>query len=83
MGTIDSRRIDRPGIICMLRNKEVQGMWDAVFTHEFALSQAEQAFQVSATQECGRIPLSPHGKPGIQQVTSENECGFENRRGGP
>jgi len=60
MGTIDSRRIDRPGIIRMLRNKEVQRMWDEVVTHEFPLSEAEQAFQISATQQCGKILLYPH-----------------------
>ena len=62
MGTIDSRRIDRPGIIRMLRNKEVQRMWDAVVTHEFPMSQAEEAFKISATQQCGKILLYPHGK---------------------
>ena len=62
MGTIDSRRIDRPGIIRMLRNTEVQRMWDAVVTHEFPMSQAEEAFKISATQQCGKILLYPHGK---------------------
>jgi threonine dehydrogenase-like Zn-dependent dehydrogenase len=60
MGTIDSRRIDRPGIIRMLRNKEVQRMWDTVVTHEFPMSQAEEAFKISATQQCGKILLYPH-----------------------
>jgi hypothetical protein len=64
MGTIDSRRIDRPGIIRTLRNKEVQRMWDVVATHEFPMSEAEQAFKVSATQRCGKILLYPHGLPG-------------------
>jgi threonine dehydrogenase-like Zn-dependent dehydrogenase len=64
MGTIDSRRIDRPGIIRTLRNKEVQRMWDVVVTHEFPMWEAEKAFQISATQQCGKILLYPHGLPG-------------------
>ena len=60
MGTIDSRRIDRPGIIRTLRNKEVQRMWDQVVTHEFPMSQAEEAFKISSTQQCGKILLYPH-----------------------
>jgi threonine dehydrogenase-like Zn-dependent dehydrogenase len=64
MGTIDSRRIDRPGIIRTLRNREVQRMWDVCVTHEFAMTEAEQAFQISATQRCGKILLYPHGLPG-------------------
>jgi threonine dehydrogenase-like Zn-dependent dehydrogenase len=63
-GTIDSRRIDRPGIIRTLRNKEVQRMWDVVATHEFPMTQAEEAFKISATQKCGKILLYPHGLPG-------------------
>ena len=63
MGTIDSRRIDRPGIIRTLRNKEVQQMWDVVATHEFPMSDAEEAFKISATQLCGKILLYPHGLP--------------------
>jgi threonine dehydrogenase-like Zn-dependent dehydrogenase len=63
MGSIDSRRIDRPGIIRTLRNKEVQRMWDVVVTHEFPMTEAEEAFKVSATQRCGKILLYPHGLP--------------------
>jgi threonine dehydrogenase-like Zn-dependent dehydrogenase len=66
MGTIDSRRIDRPGIIRTLRNKEVQRMWDVVVTHEFPLTKAEEAFKISASQRCGKILLYPHGLPGVQ-----------------
>jgi threonine dehydrogenase-like Zn-dependent dehydrogenase len=60
MGTIDSRRIDRPGIIRTLRNKEVQRMWDVVVTHEFPMSEAEEALKISASQQCGKILLYPH-----------------------
>ena len=60
MSTIDSRRFDRPGIIRMLRNKEEQRMWDVVVTHEFPMSEVEEAFKISATQKCGKILLYPH-----------------------
>jgi hypothetical protein len=63
MGTIASRRFDRPGIIRTLRNKEVQRMWDVVVTHEFPMTEAEEAFKISATQRCGKILLYPHGLP--------------------
>ncbi len=66
MGTIDSRRIDRPGIIRTLRNKEVQRMWDVVVTHEFPMMEAEEAFKISASQRCGKILLYPHGLPNAQ-----------------
>ena len=66
MGTIDSRRIDRPGIIRTLRNKEVQRMWDVVASHELPMSDAEEAFKISATQLCGKILLYPHGLPAGQ-----------------
>jgi threonine dehydrogenase-like Zn-dependent dehydrogenase len=64
-GTIDSRRIDRPGIIRTLRNKEVQRMWDVVATHEFPMTAADVAegLKISATQKCGKILLYPHGLP--------------------
>ncbi len=60
MGTIDSRRKDRPGIVRMLRNPEVQRMWDVVATHEFAMSEVEEALKISATQQCGKILVFPH-----------------------
>lgn len=63
MGTIDSRRLDRPAITRMLRNTEVQQMWDAVVTHEFPMSEVEEALKVSATQQCGKVLLYPHGIP--------------------
>lgn len=63
MGTIDSRRLDWPGIIRTLRNKEVQRMWDVVATHEFPMSEVEEAFKISATQKCGKILIYPHGLP--------------------
>ena len=59
-GIIDSRRIDRPGIIRVLRNKEVQRMWDVAVTHELPMSEAEKALKISASQQCGEILLYPH-----------------------
>jgi threonine dehydrogenase-like Zn-dependent dehydrogenase len=52
--------IDRPRIIRMLRNAEVQRTWDQVVTHEFPMSQAEEAFRISASQQCGKILMYPH-----------------------
>jgi threonine 3-dehydrogenase len=66
MATIDPRRIDRPSIIRTLRNKEVQRMWDVVVTHEFPMSEAEEALKISASQQCGKILLYPHGFPNAQ-----------------
>jgi threonine dehydrogenase-like Zn-dependent dehydrogenase len=36
--------------------------WAQVVTHEFPMSQAEEAFKISATQQCGKILLYPHRK---------------------
>jgi hypothetical protein len=52
----------------MLGNKEVQRMWDVVATHEVPITEAEEAFKISATQRnatqrCGKILLYPHGLP--------------------
>jgi threonine dehydrogenase-like Zn-dependent dehydrogenase len=58
--TIDSRHIDRPGIIRMLRNEEVQRMWDEVATHEFSLSDVDKALDLTATQLCGKVLIYPH-----------------------
>ena len=60
MSTFDSRRFDRPGIIRMLRNKEVLRMWDVVVAHEFSMSEVEEAFKISAIQKYGKILLYPH-----------------------
>jgi len=58
--TIDSRHIDRPGIIRMLRNKEVQRMWDEVATHEFSLTEVDKAMELTVTQQCGKVLVYPH-----------------------
>ncbi|MGD8503464.1 MAG: alcohol dehydrogenase catalytic domain-containing protein [Syntrophobacterales bacterium] len=64
--TIDSRHIDRPGIIRMLRNKEVQCMWDEVATHEFSLAEVDKAMELTFTQQCGKVLVYPHGLPRAQ-----------------
>jgi hypothetical protein len=66
LGTIDSRRIDRPGIIRTPRNKEVQRMWDVVATQEFPMTEAEEAFKIPTPQRCGKILRYPHGLPSTQ-----------------
>ena len=53
-------RIDRPGIIRTPRNKEVQRMRDVVATHELPMTEAEEAFEISPSQRCGKILLYPH-----------------------
>ena len=35
-------------------------MWDVVVTHEFPMSEAEEALKISASQQCGKILLYPH-----------------------
>ncbi len=46
--------------------EEVQRMWDVVATHEFPMTEAEQALKISASQRCGKILLYPHGLPSAQ-----------------
>jgi threonine dehydrogenase-like Zn-dependent dehydrogenase len=58
--TIDSRYIDRPGIIRMLRNKEVQRMWDEVATHEFSLAEVDKGMDLTVTRQCGKVLVYPH-----------------------
>jgi hypothetical protein len=60
MSTIDSRRVNRPGILRMLRNKEVQRMWDVVVSNEFPMSETEEALKISTSQLCVKILLYPH-----------------------
>lgn len=49
--------------------KEVQSMWDIVVTHEFPMTEAEDAFKISASQRCGKILLYLHGLPSAQGGT--------------
>ena len=41
-------------------------MWYVVATHEFPMTEAEEAFKIPAAQRCGKILLYPHGLPGAQ-----------------
>jgi hypothetical protein len=41
-------------------------MRDVVATHEFPMTEAEEAFKISASQRCGKILLYPHGLPNAQ-----------------
>ncbi len=59
-GTIDSRHIDRPGIIRMLRNKEVQRMWDEVATHEFGMADVDKGLELMTEGQCGKVLVYPH-----------------------
>ncbi len=58
--TIDSRHVDRPGIIRTIRNKEVQHMWDQVATHEFPLAEVDKALELTVTRQCGKVLVHPH-----------------------
>jgi L-iditol 2-dehydrogenase len=59
-GTIDSRAKDRPGILRMLRNKEVQRMWDVMATHEFSFADVDEGLELTATRQCGKVLVYPH-----------------------
>jgi hypothetical protein len=40
---------------------------DRMYTdHEFPMTEAEEAFKISASQRCGKILLYPHGLPNAQ-----------------
>ena len=58
-GGHDVRAIDREGLIRMLRKPEVQRQVDVMVTHEFPMSAAAQALDVSASKACGKIYLRP------------------------
>jgi len=65
-GSHDVRRIDREGLVRMLGDREVQRMIDVMITHEYPMSQAPRALEVSASKRCGKIYLypwedAPHG----------------------
>lgn len=58
--TIDSRHVDRPGIIRTIRNREVQNMWDQVATHEFPMAEVDKALELTVTRQCGKVLVYPH-----------------------
>ncbi len=57
LGQHDVRMRDREGLVRCLMNKDVQKMVDAMVTHEFPMSKANEAFDVQVSKECGKIYL--------------------------
>lgn len=58
-GGHDVRFKDRAGLIEMLGNTEVQRQIDVLTTHSFPMSQAQEAFEVGLSKNCGKIYLRP------------------------
>ena len=56
-GQHDVRMIDREGLVRSLLDERVQQMIDVMVTHEFPLSQANEAFKLQASKQCGKIYL--------------------------
>jgi hypothetical protein len=44
----------------MLRNKEVQRMWDVMATHEFSFADVDEGLELTATRQCGKVLVYPH-----------------------
>jgi hypothetical protein len=44
----------------MLRNKEVQRMWDVMATHEFSFADVDKGLELTATRQCGKVLVYPH-----------------------
>ena len=44
----------------MLRNKEVQRMWDVMATHDFPLAETDDALDLTVSRQCGKILIYPH-----------------------
>lgn len=58
-GGHDVRFIDRPDLLRMLLNKDVQRRIDLMVTHEFNMSSAEEAFETALSKKAGKIFLYP------------------------
>ena len=58
-GGHDVRMSDRDGLVRMLRNAEVQRQIDVLVTHEFPMSEAAAALEISASKQCGKVYLYP------------------------
>ena len=56
-GQHDCRAIDREGLVRALLNKDVQRRIDVMVTHEFPMSEADDAFDTQVTKRCGKIYL--------------------------
>jgi len=58
-GGHDVRFRDRDGLLRMLGDVEVQRQIDVMNTHSFPMSQAQEAFEVGLSKQCGKIYLRP------------------------
>jgi threonine dehydrogenase-like Zn-dependent dehydrogenase len=58
-GGHDVRFRDRDALIRMLGDAEVQRQIDVLTTHSFPMSQAQEAFEVGLSKDCGKIYLRP------------------------
>lgn len=58
-GGHDVRFIDRPDLVRMLMDKEVQRRVDLMVTHEFNMSDAQQGFEAALSKKAGKIFLYP------------------------
>ena len=58
-GQHDVRAKDREGLVRALTHPIVQRGIDAMVTHEFPMSQADEAFDVQVSKRCGKIYLYP------------------------
>jgi threonine dehydrogenase-like Zn-dependent dehydrogenase len=56
-GQHDVRIKDRERLVRALLDPEVQRMVDAMVTHEYPMSRADEAFAVQVSKECGKIYL--------------------------
>jgi threonine 3-dehydrogenase len=59
MGGHDVRVRDREGIVRMLLDPTVQEHIDAMVTHTFPMSEAQEAFEVGISKQCGKVYLLP------------------------
>jgi len=58
-GGHDVRFRDRDGLLRMMGDAEVQRQIDTLVTHTFPMSEAQRAFEVGLSKECGKIYLRP------------------------
>ncbi len=58
-GGHDVRFRDRDGLLRMLQHPNVQRQIDVLNTHTFPMSEAQQAFELGLTKNCGKIYLRP------------------------
>ena len=58
-GGHDVRVRDREAMVRMLLDPTVQEHIDAMVTHSFPMSEAESAFEVGLSKQCGKIYLRP------------------------